>query len=166
MVFPLWKYALPSSLLHAALLLTPAFPFRKQTAAWCPSFQVEQKQPAALAGMEQWHGRREQGEALLSPLAAEHKASSLFPALLLCTEVTSDPFGSDTVNLKTSDSVSSGPLLPQLSVVSNVTVFSKTFCPRSCNDYVIVTDLSFPGFLWNREVIFSALSCRGNWGTG
>lgn len=100
-----------------------------------------------LAGKEQWHGRREQGEALLSPLAAEHKASSLFPALLLCTEVTSDPFGSDTVNLRTSDSVSSGPLLPQLSVVSNVTAFSKTFCPRSCNYYVIVTDLTFPGFL-------------------
>lgn len=52
-----------------------------------------------------------------------------------------------------------------VSTVYSVTAFSKTFCPRSCNYYLIFNKLTFAGFLWSREVVFSALSFRGNWGT-
>lgn len=91
------------------------------------------------------------GGSPLKPLSPPWQRSTTHPpssqVLLLCTKATSDPFGSDTVNLRTAYGVSSGTLLPQLSIVSNVTASSETFCPKSCNYYVIVNDLTFPGFL-------------------
>lgn len=90
-----------------------------------------------------------------------YSAPKQFPILLVCIWRTSNVW-----IWCMSYSVSSGPLLPQLSIISGVAAFFKTLCPRSCNYYVIVNDLTFPGFLWSREAIFSALGCRGNWGTG
>jgi len=90
-----------------------------------PLFPAEQKQPAVLAVGEKWRGR-EQSEALLLLRQRSTACPYCSQALLLCTKATSHPLGSDVRHLRASYGVSSGPLLPQFSVVSNITAFSKT----------------------------------------
>lgn len=69
----------------------------------------------SLWSFQRWRrsGTGAQNEAPVSPLIVSTAHPHFSQLLLLCTKADSDPFGSDTMNLKTSYSVSSGPLLPR-----------------------------------------------------